>query len=75
MADLGRIAEWSRPPVLKLRDVLDHGLLPGGGVARRGRGAARSFTPLEAFDIVTVGQTITSRCPRVVEGLPPPDGV
>lgn len=30
--------------------------------------------PSRAFGIVTFGQAITSRCPRVVEEVPPPDG-
>jgi hypothetical protein len=31
--------------------VLDHGLLPGGKIASRGRGSARRFTAFEAFGI------------------------
>jgi hypothetical protein len=53
MLDLSLIADRSGIAVRKLRYVLDHGLLPGGKVASRGRGAARSFTPFEAFGIAT----------------------
>jgi hypothetical protein len=49
--DLSEIAETSHLSVRRLRYVLDHGLLPGGKVASRGRGAARRFTGFEAFGI------------------------
>jgi hypothetical protein len=52
LADLARIAETSGLPPRKLRYVLDHGLLPGGRVVSRGRGAARSLEPLSAFAVV-----------------------
>jgi hypothetical protein len=51
--DLAEIAESSHLSVRKLRYVLDHGLLPGGKVASRGRGAARRFIGFEAFGIAT----------------------
>jgi hypothetical protein len=51
--DLAEIAESSHLSVRKLRYVLDHGLLPGGKVASRGRGAARHFLGFEAFGIAT----------------------
>lgn len=53
MPDLAEIAERSGIAVRKLRYVLDQALLPGGNVASRGRGTARSFTPFEAFGIAT----------------------
>jgi hypothetical protein len=51
--DLAEIAESSHLSIRKIRYVLDNGLLPGGKVASRGRGAARRFTGFEAFGIAT----------------------
>jgi hypothetical protein len=51
--DLAEIAESSRMAPRKLRYVLDHGLLPAGKIASRGRGAIRRFTGFEAFGLAT----------------------
>ena len=51
--DLAEIAGFHGLAPRKLRYVLDHGLLPGGEVASRGRGAARRFTGFEAFGLAT----------------------
>src|SRR3954454_10495451 len=51
--DLAEIAGFGHLAPRKLRYVLDHGLLPGGAGASRGRGAARRFTGFEAFGIAT----------------------
>lgn len=64
--DLTLIAARSGIAVRKLRYVLDHGLLPGGKVASRGRGAARSFTPFEAFAIATAALMLEAGLKRAL---------
>ena len=64
--DLTLIADRSGIAVRKLRYVLDHGLLPGGKTASRGRGAARSFTPFEAFAIATAALMLEAGLKRAL---------
>jgi hypothetical protein len=66
MPDLGQIAEFISIPLRKLRYVLDHGMLPGGAVASRGRGAVRSFTTFEAFGIVTAALMLQAGLKRAL---------
>ncbi len=53
MPNLAEIAHTSGVAVRKLRYVLDHQILSGSQDASQGRGTARSFTPFEAFALVT----------------------
>jgi hypothetical protein len=66
MPDLARIAETSGLTTRKLRYVLDQGLLPGGKVVSRGRGAPRSFTPGEAFALVIAAMMLDAGLKRAL---------
>jgi hypothetical protein len=66
MADLAAIAARSGLPVRKLRYVFDHRLLPGGAANSRGRGAARSFTPFEAFGLVVAATMLGAGLKRAL---------
>src|SRR4051794_12241237 len=65
MADLAAIADRSGLPVRKIRYVLDHRLTPGE-VKGRGRGAARSFTPFEAFGLVLAATMLEAGLKRAL---------
>src|SRR5690349_15868614 len=66
MIDLAEIAERSGMGRRKLRYVLDHALLPGGKLASQGRGAARGFTPFEAFGIATAALMLEAGLKRAL---------
>jgi hypothetical protein len=77
--DLAEIAQSSQLSLRKLRYVLDHGLLPAGKVASRGRGAVRHFTAFEAFGLTTAALMLEAGLRRALvrdclSALCPPAG-
>ena len=65
-----RIAELSATPDRQIRYVLDHDLVPGLDVSKRGRGRSRHYSPFAGFAIAVAAQLLTAGLPkRLVRNL------